>query len=260
MLNPERSDTNIRRYSNNDLKKLLNLSFLNQQGFKISHLIQMTEEEIGEKVKHLNLQSSDSNAHIDGLIVALIEMNESAVNKLIHSATITFGFEKVITEIIFPFLLRIGLMWQTGSINPAQEHFISNIIRQKIITATETLDTLPDSRLPKVVLFLPDNEIHEFALLFYNYALRKRGYTTVYLGQSVPIQDLLRVVEITAANAILGVLTYAINSQATIEGLRQFSKTFDGQVLLSGAAVANLNSTKKIQLFKNLDDLLVLLA
>lgn len=260
LLSPERSDTNIRHYSNEELRKLLNVSFLVQQGFKISHIAQMPESQIGEKVKTLNVVSSDYNSYIDTLILALIDMNETSLNKTIHTATINYGFEQTVIQIIFPFLSRIGTMWQTGSINPAQEHFISNLIRQKLIAATDSIDTAPDTRLPKIVLFLPDNEMHEFGLLFYNYALRKRAYPTVYLGQAVPIQDLVRVVEITQATVLVGLLTYAINGQDTMQGLQQFAKQFNGQIYLGGNAIEKvLPKQKKIGAFQNLQDLLELL-
>lgn len=260
LLSPERSDTNIRHYSNEELRKLLNVSFLVQQGFKISHIAQMPESQIGEKVKTLNVVSSDYNSYIDTLILALIDMNETSLNKTIHTATINYGFEQTVIQIIFPFLSRIGTMWQTGSINPAQEHFISNLIRQKLIAATDSIDTAPDTRLPKIVLFLPDNEMHEFGLLFYNYALRKRAYPTVYLGQAVPIQDLVRVVEITQATVLVGLLTYAINGQDTMQGLQQFAKQFNGQIYLGGNAIEKvLPKQKKIGVFQNLQDLLELL-
>ncbi|MBL7773332.1 MAG: MerR family transcriptional regulator [Chitinophagaceae bacterium] len=259
LLTPQRTDTNIRHYSNEELRKLLNVSFLVQHGFKISHIAEMPDVDLGEKVKSLNVGSGDSNSFIDTLILGLIDLNEMVIQKTLLNATVKHGFEKTITEIIFPFLHRIGTMWQTGSINPAQEHFISNIIRQKLLAATDGIDTPVDSRLPKTVLFLPDNEMHEFGLLFYNYALRKRGFPVVYLGQAVPTSDLVRIIEITKADVLLGLLTYSINTQETYNTIQHFAKSFHGKILLGNRGNDKLPKGKNIYHFTSLEDVLSLL-
>lgn len=259
ILIPERTDTNIRHYTNDDLKKLLNISFLNRHGFKISKIAQMPEEEINQKVLALNLLHSNDNSLIESLIVAMIELNEAYFQKVLNVAIVRFGFEQAVTDIVFSFFHRIGIMWQTGVINPAQEHFVSNIIRQKIIAATDALDYKPQEKLSKIVLFLPENEMHEISLLLYNYALRYRGYPTVYLGQAVPIDSLERIVEITRPDVLVCSLVNALNA-VDIKGIFQkMSKAFAGEIFISGSAVRQYKRKmpNNIRLFDHLDDLLV---
>lgn len=237
ILRPERTDTNIRHYSNDDLKKLLNISFLNRHGFKISKIAGMTEAEINQKVLALNLSHSDDNSLIQNLMVAMIELNEAQFQKILNVAAVRFGFEKAVTGIVFPFFERIGIMWQTGVINPAQEHFVSNIIRQKMIAATDALDYRPQQHLPKIVLFLPESELHEISLLFYNYALRHREYPTVYLGQAVPVDSLERIIEITSPDILLCSLTNSLNAADIKDILKRMSRAFTGSIAVSGSAV-----------------------
>ena len=153
LLNPERTDTNIRYYSNDDLKKLLNISFLNKQGIKISKIVEMTENEIKEAVHALNLSDSDNETYIENLIVAMIDLNEETFQKVFNAASNQLGFEAAMTDVIFKFFVQIGVMWQVGAINPAQEHFVSNIVRQKIIAATEELNYQPEPSASKILLF-----------------------------------------------------------------------------------------------------------
>src|SRR5690606_29169040 len=109
-----------------------NISFLNKQGIKISKIVEMSESEINEAVQSLNLSESDNETFIENLIVAMIDLNEDAFQKVFNAASEHLGFEVAMKEVVFQFFQQIGIMWQVGAINPAQEHFVSNIVRQKI--------------------------------------------------------------------------------------------------------------------------------
>ncbi len=195
IINPGRTDTNIRYYTNDDLKKLLNISLLNQNGYKISAISDMSSSEIAKKIEAISLVNSNGNEGIEeNLLLSLIEMNEQQFNKIFHAMVIRYGFEESMIRVIFPFFNRIGIMWQAGTINPAQEHFFSNLIRNKIISATDGLTYAPVANAPIALLFLPEQELHEIGLLFYNYAMRSRQFKTIYLGQSVPHDSLPRVI------------------------------------------------------------------
>src|SRR5690606_19360982 len=122
LFQPERTETNIRYYSNEDLKKLLNISFLNQNGFKISKIAGMSNDEINDKVRAINLSKHDDSNFVESLIVAMIDINEHHFQKIINSVTLKYGFEQCVAKVLFPFFERIGVMWQTDAINPAQEH------------------------------------------------------------------------------------------------------------------------------------------
>lgn len=258
ILSPDRSDTNIRRYSNDDLKKLLNVSFLNQHGVKISKIAEMSDLEIRQKVQVLNHGNSAENTLIDSLIVAMIELNEAYFVRIFHAASIRLGFEGVVTEVLYPFFNRIGVMWQTGAINPAQEHFVSNIVRQKLMAATDMLPYVPRQDLPGVLLLLPENEMHEIGLLFYNYALRSRQYPTIYLGQVVPLDSLERIVQITRPQILLACMTNHMEHSSIQERIKNMADVFEGKILLTGSALKeyNLPLPVNVKLFDRLEGLL----
>ena len=189
---PSRPTTNIRLYSDNDLKKIINVSLLNNSGIKISHIADMTTEEINHKVLEIFNKGSEASIHIDQLVLAMIDMEEEQFERTLSNLILRYNFERAITEVVYPFLDKIGILWQTGNITPAHEHFISNLVRQKIIVAIDGLP-IPPKTADKIILFLPEGEMHEIGLLFYHYLTRKAGLRTYYLGQSVPHNDLISI-------------------------------------------------------------------
>jgi DNA-binding transcriptional MerR regulator len=193
LFSPERTDTQIRSYSDDDLTRCINISILNRCGFKISKIATMTDRELHDNVMECNGKNAEDVA-VERLIVAMIEMDErlfhDTLNDLIQSVGLTLTF----TDKLIPFLDRIGIMWLVGSINPAQEHFMSNLIRQKVISETDRLP-IPQKKTVDALLFLPEHEQHEISLLFYNFMLRDKGFSTVYLGQSVPYDALKSCIE-----------------------------------------------------------------
>jgi len=203
LIEPERTATNIRYYNDEDLKRILNVSILNQNGFKISKIAQMTDVQLRDRVLDLCLDTRNTDVQIESLLVAMLEMEESKFTNVLSNSIIKQGFESTVESILFPFLDRIGILWQAGTINPAQEHFISNLIRQKLIVA---IDNEMQNFIPKVeksiVFFLPENEMHEIGLLFYSLIARKEGFNVVYLGASVPTKDLKVVVEVRNVDAL----------------------------------------------------------
>ncbi len=203
LIEPQRTSTNIRFYDDDDLKKILNVSILNQNGYKISKIAQMTDVQLRERVIDLCLDTRNVDVQIESLLVAMLEMDEGKFANVLTNSIIKLGFESTVETILFPFLDRIGILWQAGTINPAQEHFISNLIRQKLIVA---IDNEMQNFIPKsdktIVFFLPENELHEIGLLFYSLIARKEGYNVVYLGASVPVDDLKVVVNVRKADAL----------------------------------------------------------
>jgi DNA-binding transcriptional MerR regulator len=206
LISPKRTDTNIRYYSDDDLKKIINVSLLNHQGVKISKLATMSLEEINQHILKMTESLTETSVYIDQLIVAMVDMEEERYEKILSTLFLRFGFERTITEVIYPFLEKIGVLWQTKNINPAQEHFISNLIRQKIIVAIDSLPMV-DKEARRMVLYLPENELHELGLLFCHYIARKAGFKTYYLGQHVPQEDLLTIVEIHKPSVVVGYIT-----------------------------------------------------
>lgn len=243
ILQPERTETNIRYYSNEDLKVLLNVSFLNQKGYKISKIAEMSESQRSELVISLTQSSQAYALYIDQLIISMIDLNEVYFRKLFNQAVEELGLEETFILVIFPFLERIGVMWQTGAINPAQEHFISHLIRHRIIAEIEFLKVTTNESLPKVLLLLPGNELHEIALLLYYHALKKRSFPTLYLGQSVPVDSLDRIVEIAQPKIIVAHLTNGLNHQELQLLVDQFS-VLNTDIILSGYATQYLDVSK----------------
>lgn len=253
ILHPQRTDTNIRLYSNEDLKRILNVSTLNKSGIKISKIAQLKEAEINDAVKKLIVTADDKDGLIDGLIVAMVDLNEEMFNRIFSINTVKEGFEKTITEVIFPFLKKTGVMWQTDSINPAQEHFVTNLIRQKLIAAIDNVNGYHSETSKKITFYLPEGELHEISLLLYNYMAKIRGYNTVYLGQSVPFNDLIKVNSISQSDYFVTVITQALKEIEISDYLKLLSDALPKQkILVSGyQAIQNSQKTpKNVVVFK----------
>lgn len=191
---PSRTSTNIRFYSDEDLKKIINVSLLNNHGIKISKIADMSMDDVNRTVLKISEQNQETTVHIDQLVVSMIDLEEEAFERILNNLILRYGFERTIIEIVYPFLEKIGVLWQTQNITPAHEHFISNLIRQKLIVSIDGLP-LPPKTSKKILLFLPEDELHELGLLFYHYLTRKAGYRSYYLGQCVPHKDLKSIVE-----------------------------------------------------------------
>lgn len=192
ILKPERSDTQIRMYDDQDMMTILGISLLNKSGVKISRIAEMSSSEIRNKINDLSQETLD-NAVYENLLISLLELNETLFSRTLNSLIEKEGLQQTFSNYLIPFLEQIGVMWLVGTINPAQEHFISNLIRQKLIVE---IDRLPANENGKhAILFLPEHESHEISLLFYHYQLKKSGFRTFYLGQSLPYDSLLRCIE-----------------------------------------------------------------
>lgn len=192
-LKPRRTDTNIRYYSNEELKTLLNISLLNKYGYKLCHIDQMQPDEICKTILLLQNEEAVQDRVVNDLVKGMVDLQIPFFESTLSSYISDHGIEKTIHEIIFPFLEKIGILWLTGHIMPAQEHFVTNIIRQKIIFAIETV--IPEKAMDKtVLLFLPEGEHHELGLLFLHYLVKKQGAKVVYLGANVPLKDIKNIV------------------------------------------------------------------
>lgn len=205
-LKPQRTETNIRYYSDEQLRKLINISILNRNGYKISKLDKMPDEEIHIKVSEI-LNNTDKTLEddIQGLTLAMLEMNEDKFNKIYQAHIIRKGLLRTITDVIYPFLTHVGVLWITNKAYPAQEHFITNLIRQKVISAIESYTHVPENA-PSIVLFLPDGENHELGLLLSSFVARDLGWKVYYLGQNVPREDIEDVVDLVQPNAVMTML------------------------------------------------------
>ena len=188
-LQPQRTETNIRTYSADELKVILNVSLLNKYGYKISHINKMSSAEIEDKIFGLNHLEAEKERVVNALIKDMVSLDMLSFERQLDNYIAQKGVEKTITEIIFCFLERVGVLWITNHINPAQEHLASNIVRQKIILGIEKLPKMYNNA-KLIVLFMPEGEYHEIGLLFVHFLLKSKGYNVDYLGTNVPIVDL----------------------------------------------------------------------
>jgi len=207
ILRPVRTATNIRTYCDDDLRRLLNVATLCGRGYRISKIAQLSEQEISNAVVSCHDDSNDYCQQVHALMSAMLVLDEPQMNSLLDRAIRRLGFEQAIMHVVYPFLQRIGLLWQTGSVTPAQEHLFTHLLRQKMMAATDTLPAVATTAARRWVLFLPSGELHELALLFMNYALRARGHHVLYLGQNLPAAELKSVCNVYQPHAVCTVLT-----------------------------------------------------
>jgi MerR family transcriptional regulator, light-induced transcriptional regulator len=256
LIAPSRTATNIRLYSDDDLKKIINVSVLNNNGIKISRIADMTVDELNRKVLEVSEIKNDATYNTDQLIIAMVDMEEELFEKILNGFILRYGFEKTVVEIIYPFLQKIGILWQTRNITPAHEHFISNLIRQKIIVAIDGLP-IPPKTARKILLFLPEGEMHELGLLFYHYLTRKVGYRTYYLGQNLPHEDLVKIVAIHQPELLITSITSP--TAITIESyFKKLHEDFPRQTILaSGYQLLRYQGIKEgnVQTFTTVNDL-----
>jgi len=183
---PLRTESNIRYYTDAQLKDLLNIGILIRNGYRISMIDKMSVSEIHDSVTKILMDPSDENHdRINGLVISMLEMDEEAFNKIFNNSVIDKGLISTITMLIYPFLNLVGGLWITNRAIPAQEHFITNLIRLKILSAIETLPS-PSTAARRILLFLLEGESHEIGLLIAYYIAKKLGWKVYYLGQNVP--------------------------------------------------------------------------
>lgn len=236
LLNPKRTDTNIRFYDDDDLKLILNVALLNDNGYKISKIASMDSEEMRGEVMKLTERTLTHDDQIHALTICMIEMDEERFDKVLSTNILKLGFEQTMMNIIYPFMSKIGVLWQTGAINPAHEHFISNLVRQKLIVAID--GQVPSGTGKKFLLFLPEGELHEISLLFASYLIKSKGNKVVYLGQNTPHEDLLTVYKIHEPDYMMTVITTSPSSEYAQEYLNKLAANFSSaKILVTGYQV-----------------------
>ena len=234
IVEPSRTQTNIRYYSDEDLRHLMNVAILNKYGYKISNIQGMTSEEIKKSVLELTYQYLDNDHLVDNLVMAMIELDEQRFDKIISSSIIKQGFDFTFENLLARFLEKIGILWQTGAVNPAQEHFISQLIRQKLILAIDGQQELNNQNIT-FLLFLPENEYHELALLYLHFLLRKKGHKVIYLGQNVPLVNLKNVFAIHKIDYMVTSFTSHLSEETIANTIHELEKLYgDKKILIGG--------------------------
>jgi len=233
-IKPQRTATNIRYYSCEELKAILNIALLNKYGFKISHIDRMCENEMREKLISLTHGQAQQERLLNELLHFMVDLDMYMFENLLNEQIALRGIDKTITQVVFPFLEKVGILWLTNNINPAQEHLVSNIIRQKLLAGIE--NCAADQLVHKtVLLFLPEGEHHELGLLYTQYLLKTRGVPVLYLGADVPMRDIEFVCELKKPDYLYTHLTCVADNFDFNRFLTQVAKAAPAsEVVVSG--------------------------
>lgn len=255
-LKPMRKDSNRRIYDSEDLKSLLQVAFLYHQGYKISKIALMTPGEMQQLVEKSGGPDVNHELYIHELIASGIELDKDRFEKITHTVVLRFGIEKCITSIFIPFLERIGMLWMTNHIIPAQEHFASHIIRKKIICATDGIENAA-ADAPLVLIFAPKGELHEIPLLVANFFFRRNGFRTVYFGINTTFDCLERYLSNHPVDYIYTHIISQINKEGSEGLIRWLDEHYPSIPLLaSGACMQCPDGQKRgYTIFKSVDDL-----
>jgi DNA-binding transcriptional MerR regulator len=193
IIEPKRTETNIRFYEDADLKRLLNVSFLVHEGVKISKVANLTEDQMHAMVQDHARYDGNHTTEINALKMAMFEYNQDAFNKAFKQCVQRYGEQETFTQILGAFISQLGILWQTNTVNVTHEHFVSNLIKQKLYTAIDNIEVKPKKDAPTYLLYLPANELHEIGLLFLEYTLRQKGLNIIQMGQNTPSDYLMAV-------------------------------------------------------------------
>jgi DNA-binding transcriptional MerR regulator len=264
LLSPNRSDTNIRSYSLASLQKLLNISFLNNNGYKISKIADLAEGEIPIKVREIASRAKVEDHAINAFKLSMLNFDQVLFYNTYKNLIENKSFNDIFYDVFLPLLNEIGLLWQTDTITPAHEHFLTSHMKQKILLNIERLQILEPKPVSRTfILFLPDNEIHDIGLLFINYQLRSKGYHTIFLGESVPMSSLVSVLEFF--DEITFISYFTVNPE--LSEIPNYIKDFDElllnnnktDLLLLGPKLIGLEETvqlpKRVKTYTSIENL-----
>ncbi|HRG27304.1 MAG TPA: MerR family transcriptional regulator [Chitinophagales bacterium] len=236
ILNASRTETNIRYYSEAELKYLMSLALLNRNGYKISKLAKMTHDQVSGLVTAMIQAPNEFNNQIEGLTIATIAFDEEKFEKILNTCILQLGFEDAIKKVVFPYLQKLGMLWVSGTIIAAQEHFMTQLLRQKLLVAIDGQTTKYDDQSREFVLFLPNGEWHELSLLFLSYLLKSRNHKVVYLGPSVPLNDVIQVGETLQPDGFYTIITTNPTAFTVSDYLNKLADKFpESKVFVSGS-------------------------
>ncbi|QHL86914.1 MerR family transcriptional regulator [Nibribacter ruber] len=259
LLQPKRTQTNIRYYDDADLKNLLNVALLYQDGYKISKIAQLPPDLVAQEVLKITGDEPGQEQLINQMIVAMVELDEVLFERVLSRAILQLGFSATVRSVIYPFLNKIGLLWQTGNITPAHEHFMSQLVRQKMLVAIDALPVVTKPDAPRVVLYLPEGEMHEISLMYVHYLLRSAGMYTLYLGQHLPLTDLAKAVQYFKPAFVYSVFTTPFLRTTVSDYLEEMNNTLPvKQILISGSLLHYFPVKElpaKVSFFKEIEEL-----
>ena len=262
LLSPDRTDTNIRRYSLMSLQKLLNITLLYNHGFKISKIASLDQREIPIMVREIALKSNSEQVSINALKLSMVNFDTVLFDATYEEIILQNDFDFVFINIFMPLMNELGILWQTNAISPSHEHFITNLIKQKIHIQTEFLqkEYIPQHNNKIFVLYLPEDEIHELGVLFLNYYILKFGYRTIFLGQSLQTESLETLLSFGGDLCFVTYLTVEPNKEIIDQYIDEFHqrilKDNDAHLAIMGPQQVHVDLAKlpkNIHLFKTVD-------
>lgn len=257
VVEPKRTSTNIRYYDDEDLKKILNIAILNRNGYKISRIATLPDNSLNNELIHLSQKSDNHELQVGQLIKAMVDFDKDLFEKVFSRSIMQMGFQDTILKLIYSFFHRIGILWLTGNIDPSQEHFISNIVRQKIIAA---IDSLPENRNlnnENFILYLPDGQWHEMGLLMCSYLIRKNGFSDIYLGSSLPLESVLKLGKNLAFSHIITTTSISKPQAEFNRELVTLSETYRDKTIFVGGLKENMqveNLPDNVRFMAHLDE------
>lgn len=228
LFEPERTNTNIRLYNLENLQKLLNVTLLYNNGYKISKIASLSPQEINENVHKLTINKNGDDWSIGLFKLAMINFDQRLFTKTFNDLLEQFSFSEIFKNVFVPLMNELGVLWQTNSISPSHEHFITSLVKQKIHAMCEDLQQKSTRRTDRrFVLFLPDNEIHELGLLYLQYEVLNNGFQCVFLGQSVPIESLRNLIDIGEPITFISYFTI----EPAQDKIESYLNTFNSEII-----------------------------
>ena len=263
LFEPERTDTNIRLYNLENLQKLLNVTLLNNNGYKISKIASLSQQEINENVHKLTINKNADDWSLGLFKLAMINFDQRLFTKTFNDLLEQFSFSEIFKNVFVPLMNELGVLWQTNSISPSHEHFITSLVKQKIHAMCEDLQQNSTRRTDRrFVLFLPDNEIHELGLLYLQYEVLNNGFQCVFLGQSVPIESLSNLIDIGEPITFISYFTIEPAQDKIESYLNTFNseiiENIDSELWILGYQVQFMSDEipDKMRKFRSIDDVI----
>lgn len=257
ILTPKRTLTNIRYYEDEDLKTALRVSLLNQFGYKISRISQMTKTDMETLIQKIGDPELRMEAQVNALLEAALNMEIYAFEALLNNHIKREGIQHTMEELVFGFLEKVGTLWMRNKLIPAQEHLASRVIERKLNVALDELPLPTPDQKPSILLFLPEGEIHELGLLYVHYILRLQGYSTYYLGSNSPIADAVTVCREKEPKYVWLHLTALMSAQNFTRFTHKLFTSLPKQQLIISGAIAQRSTSqdaKNIHLVSSLED------
>ena len=263
LLEPNRTETGIRYYNDEDLKKILAISVLSKSGYKISKLAKLSKNELNDELSKIENKSTVDDStrfetYINALLTSGVQLNENEFIKTYQKAKNNYSTYDIYVNIIYPLLVKMGTMWGKDDINPLQEHFVSNIIRQKLLVEIDNLNL--DDNAEEIILFLPEKETHEIGLLLSNFILRESGLKTYYFGQQVPLTNLIKFIEEKQIKKAVGFIFFSQGSEKLNKMLTLLSKKCSKTKFYwagTKSTILPLDMNKNHNVIESIEDLII---